>query len=156
MANIRKRTLPSGKTRWEVAYIDGGGERRAKLFPRKSDADAWLVEARHDIKRGLHTASSVSPTVKEAAALWINACNDRGLESMTVKGYEEHVDLHIVPFIGARKLAELTTPGIKGFASDLRAAGRSGPMIGRVIRSLGAIFKEAANAVYPTPRPPLE
>ena len=143
MANIRKRNLPSGKTRWEVAYIDGGGVRRAKLFSRKTDADAWLVDTRHDLKRGVHTASSVSPTVKEAAALWIKACNDRGLESMTVKSYEQHADLHIVPFIGAKKLAELTTPAIKGFASDLRAAGRSGPMIDRVIRSLGAIFKEA-------------
>lgn len=143
MANIHKRTLPSGKTRWEVAYIDGGGVRRAKLFPRKSDADAWLVDARHDLSRGLHTAGSVSPTVKEAAILWIKRCNEKGLEAMTVKAYEEHVDLHIVPFIGAKKLSDLTVPAVNAFADHLRDSGRSAEMIRRVTRSLGAIFKEA-------------
>jgi hypothetical protein len=44
---------------------------------------------------------------------------------MTVKGYEEHVDLHIVPFIGAKKLAELTVPAVNAFADQLRDAGRS-------------------------------
>ncbi|MBP1297400.1 tyrosine-type recombinase/integrase [Bradyrhizobium elkanii] len=143
MANIRKRTLPSGKTRWEVAYVDGGGVRRAKLFPRKSDADAWLVDARHDLARGLHTAGRVSPTIKEAAALWIKRCQEKGLEPMTVKGYEEHVDLHIVPFIGAKKLSDLTVPAVHAFADQLRDAGRSSEMVKRVIRSLGGIFKEA-------------
>jgi integrase len=143
MANIRKRTLPSGKTRWEVAYIDGGGERRAKLFPRKSDADAWLVDARHDLKRGLHTASSVSPTVKEAAALWIKRCNEKGLEATTIRQYEEHTNLHIVPFIGAKRLADITMPGVSDLADHLREAGRSPEMVRRVVQSLGAIFREA-------------
>lgn len=143
MANVRKRALPSGVIRWEVAYVDGGGQRRAKLFATKGAAQAWLVDAQHDLKRGLHTAGSVSPTVKDAAAIWIKRCNDKQLEPMTVKGYEEHVDLHIVPFIGAKKLAELTVPAVNAFADQLRDAGRSGEMIRRVIRSLGAIFKEA-------------
>src|ERR1700726_3847611 len=128
MANIRKRTLPSGLIRWEVAYVDGGGERRAKLFPNKTDAKAWLVDAQHDLKRGLHTAGSISPTVSEAAKLWIKRCNDKHLEPMTVKGYEEHVELHIEPFIGAKKLVDLTVPAINAFADQLRDTGRSGEM----------------------------
>ncbi|MBA2400590.1 MAG: site-specific integrase [Bradyrhizobium sp.] len=143
MANIRKRSLPSGLVRWECAYIDGGGERRAKLFATKADAKTWLVDAQHDLKRGLHTASSVSPTVKEAAALWIKRCNDKRLEQSTICSYEEHVDLHIVPFIGAKKLVDLTVPAVNAFADELREAGRSAAMMKRVIRSLGAIFKEA-------------
>jgi|SRR6266478_5108135 len=88
MANIRKRTLPSGMIRWEVAYVDGGGERRAKLFATKADAKSWLLDAQHDLKRGLHTAGSVSPTVKDAAAIWIKRCNDKKLEPMTVNDPE--------------------------------------------------------------------
>jgi integrase len=143
MANIRKRTLPSGLTRWEVAYVDGGGARRAKLFATKGAASAWLVEAQHDISRGLHTATSVSPTVKDAAALWLKRCEDKGLERMTVKGYEEHVELHINPFIGARKLSDMTVPAMHAFADQLRDAGRSPEMVRRVVRSVGGIFKEA-------------
>jgi integrase len=62
---------------------------------------------------------------------------------MTIKGYEEHVDLHIVPFIGATKLVDLTVPAVNAFADKLGNAGRSAEMIKKVIRSLGAIFREA-------------
>ena len=142
MATVRKRTLPSGLIRWQAGYVDGAGERRFKMFNRKADAEAWLVEIRHDVKHGLHTPGSVSPTMKEAAALWIKRCNEKGLEPMTVKGYEEHVNLHIVPFIGAKKASEMTVPAINAFADQLREAGRSAEMIKRVVRSVGSIFKE--------------
>ncbi|UWU73053.1 site-specific integrase [Bradyrhizobium huanghuaihaiense] len=143
MATVRKRRLPSGLIRWQAGYVDGAGERRFRMFARKADAEAWLVETRHDVSRGIHTPGSLSPTVKEAAALWIKRCGEKRLEPMTVKGYEEHVDLHILPFIGAKKLSEITVPAVNGFADQLREAGRSAEMIKRVVRSLGAIFKEA-------------
>ncbi|MEY9885276.1 site-specific integrase [Bradyrhizobium sp. CCBAU 43298] len=143
MATVRKRILPSGLVVWRASYTDGAGKRRTKQFPRKNDGEAWLVEVRHDIARGTHTPGSISPTVKDAAALWIKRCNEKGLEPMTVKGYEEHVDLHIVPFIGAKKLSDITVPAVNAFADQLRDAGRSAAMITRVVRSLGGIFKEA-------------
>jgi integrase len=143
MATVRKRKLPSGLIRWQASYVDGSGKRRAKLFDRKFDGEAWLVETRHDVARGVHTPSSLSPTVKDAAALWIKRCNEKGLERSTICAYEEHVDLHIVPFIGAKKLAELTVPAVNAFADELREADRSAAMMKRVVGSLGAIFKEA-------------
>ena|ERR1700694_2649416 len=102
MATVRKRTLPSGLVRWQASYVDGAGHRRAKLFNRKSDGEAWLVETRHDVARGAHTPGILSPTVKDAGALWIKRCNEKGLEATTIKGYEEHCELHIYPFIGAK------------------------------------------------------
>jgi integrase len=143
MATVRKRRLPSGLIRWQASYTDGAGKRRAKLFDRKSDGDAWLVETSHDLKRGLHTPAGASPTVKEAGALWIKRCNEKALEHSTVRGYEEHTDLHIYPFIGAKKLAELNAPAVNAFADLLRDEGRSPNMGRRVVGSLGAIFREA-------------
>jgi integrase len=143
MANVRKRKLPSGLIRWQASYVDGAGKRRAKLFERKSDGEAWLVETSHDLARGLHTPNSSSPTVKEAGALWIRRCNEKELEPATIKGYEEHLDLHMVPFIGAKKLSELTAPAINAFADRLREEGRSAEMVRRAVRSLGSIFREA-------------
>jgi integrase len=143
MATVRKRKLPSGLIRWQASYVDGAGKRRAKLFSRKSDGDAWLIDTEHDVKRGLHTPGSVSPTVKVAAALWIKRCNEKGLEASTIRGYEEHVDLHIVPFIGSKKLSDLTMPAVGEFADRLREGGRSPEMVRRGVQSLGAIFREA-------------
>lgn len=143
MATVRKRTLPSGLVCWRASYTDGAGKRRTKQFPRKSAGEAWLVEVRHDVARGVHTPGSLSPTVKEAAALWVKRCNEKRLEPTTIKGYEEHVDLHILPFIGAKKLIDLSVPAVNAFADQLRDAGRAPAMVKKVIRSLGAIFKEA-------------
>jgi integrase len=143
MASVRKRRLPSGLIRWQASYVDGGGKRRAKLFPRKSEAEGWLTETSHDLRRGLHTPAGVSPTVKEAGALWIKRCNEKGLELSTIRSYEEHIDLHIYPLIGAKKLSELTSPAVSAFADRLREHGRSAEMVRRVVRSLGAIFREA-------------
>jgi integrase len=143
MATVRKRKLPSGLVRWRASYTDGAGVRRTKQFARKSDGEAWLVEICHDIARGFHTPGSISPTVRDAGALWIKRCNEKQLETMTIKGYEEHCELHLYPFIGAKKLSDLTVPAVNAFADQLREAGRSAEMIKRVVRSLGAIFKEA-------------
>ena len=143
MATVLKLKLKSGLIRWRADYVDGGGTRRFKQFVRKMDAEAWLVETSHDVVRGLHTPASVSPTVKEAGELWLKRCHDKALERMTTKSYEEHCKLHIYPFIGSKKLAELTVPAVNAFADQLRVAGRSAEMIRRVVRSLGAIFREA-------------
>jgi integrase len=143
MATVRKRKLPSGLIRWRASYTDAAGIRRTKQFARKSDGEAWLVEICHDVARGLHTPGSISPTVRDAGALWIKRCNEKQLEPMTIKGYEEHCELHLYPFIGAKKLSDLTVPAVNAFADQLREAGRSAEMIKRVVRSLGAIFKEA-------------
>jgi integrase len=143
VATVRKRKLPSGLIRWQASYVDGAGERRAKLFERKSDAEAWLVDTRHDVARGLHTPISLSPTVAQAVALWLKRCNENGLERTTIRSYEEHAELHIKPFIGARKLVEVTAPAANAFADLLRENGRSKEMVRRVVRSLGAIFREA-------------
>lgn len=143
MATVRKRTLPSGLVRWQAGYVDGSGQRRFKMFARKGDAEAWLTNTKHDVARGAHTPSSMSPTVKEAAANWIKRCNDKKLEPTTIDAYEQHVDLHIEPRIGAKKLSDLTVPAVNAFADELRDSGMSAAMITKVIRSLGSIFKEA-------------
>jgi integrase len=143
MAKVRKRTLPSGLVRWQASYVDGAGKRRAKMFARKSDGEAWLVETSHDLKRGLHTAGTVSPTVKVAGALWIKRCNEKCLEQSTIRSYEEHCDIHIYPYLGVKKLSDLNAPSVNAFADRLREEGRSPEMVRRVVRSLGAIFREA-------------
>src|SRR5258708_28928492 len=133
MAKVSKRELPSGLTRWQGSYVDGAGKRRFKMFERKSDAAAWLLKVGHDLSQGLHTPAASSPTVAQAGALWLKRGRDKNLEEMTLKYYEEHVNLHINPFIGAKKLSDLTAPVVSAFADRLREEGRSGEMIRRAI-----------------------
>lgn len=143
MAKVRKRTLPSGKTVWLADYSDISGKRRFKQFDKKSVADDWLTKVKRDVQLGTHVADSASLTVKEAATLWLGRCADAGLERSTRDAYKQHVDLHIVPFLGAKKLSQIGTPVVHAFADELVKEGRSAAMVKRVIRSLGAIFVEA-------------
>jgi len=143
MAKVRKRTLPSGKTVWLADYTDVSGQRRFKQFDKRSIADDWLTKVKRDVQLGTHVADSASLTVKEAATLWLARCADAGLERSTRDAYKQHVDLHIVPFLGAKKLSQIGTPAVHAFADELVKEGRSPAMVKRIIRSLGAIFVEA-------------
>lgn len=147
MASVRKRTLPpakdgSVKTVWLVDYRDGAGNRRAKQFPRRKDADAWLTQAAWEVSRGVHTADSQSVTVKEAADLWIKAAEANDRERGTIDQYRQLRDLHIVPLIGAEKLSRLSQPKIEKFRDDLLAT-RSRVMAGKAVRALSRILGEA-------------
>jgi integrase len=57
--------------------------------------------------------------------------------------YQQHLDLHIVPFIGGTKLSDLSVPSIRKFQDGLRKQGRSPGMVKRVTVSLGSILSDA-------------
>jgi len=143
MATVRKRALPSGKSVWLASYTDGGGTRRFKQFPTRREADAFLVQTRTQVAQGVHTPDSVSPTVAEAAELWLKRCERDRLERTTVLQYRGHVTHHISPRLGAVKLSRLTVPLINEFADQLLTAGRSRVLVSRVLVSLSSIVTEA-------------
>jgi integrase len=146
MASIRKRMWKSGgedKTAWIADYFDQAGKRHIKTFVRKKDAEAWLVTARGEVARGVHTPENASITVLEAGEAWISQAETDGLERSTVMQYRQHLDYHIRPLIGGVKLAELTPPMVRSFRNDLIRTERSPAMAKKVVSSLGAILANA-------------
>jgi integrase len=147
MASIRRRawTTARGERReaWQVDFTDQNGERHQPQFSRKRDADAWLVKARGQVQIGTFTADSTSITVSEAAALWLERCEQDGLETATMTAYGSHVRYHIEPLIGGERLSRLSTPRVEQFRDQLLAGGRSRPLAKKVLGSLKAILKEA-------------
>ena len=146
---IRKRTWQSGgeaKTAWVVDYSDQHGTRRLKTFRTKRAATDWATAAGYEVKQGVHTAASVSITVKKAGELWIANGKADGLERATTRQYQQHIDLHIVPWGGDKKLSDLTAPMIKDFETWLRDNGRSPAMVRKVVGSLGALLADAQEA----------
>ena len=141
----RKWITRTGEAReaWIVDYTDQQGERHIETFERKKDADARHAEVRVDVKAGVHVAPSKSVTVKEAGVSWIVAAEAHGLERATVKQYREHVDQHIVPFIGALKLSEISAAVVRKFEDRLRGQGRSPAMVRKIVGSLGSLLADA-------------
>jgi integrase len=94
------------------------------------------------ISEGVHVADSASITVKDAAENWITSCRSR-LQDVTLDQYRQHVNLHIVPFIGREKLSKVTVPFVRAFEDKLREEGRSPAMVRAVRVSLGALLSDA-------------
>ena len=141
--SVRKRLLGDGEVRWLVDYKDGGGDRRAKQFTTKREAEAFHVKARGEVTAGIHTPDAASITVAQAADRWLARCEREGLEPASVLDYRAHLKLHIIPFIGSTKLSRLTVPILNAFRDQLLNSGRSQDMVRRVLKSLAALVGKA-------------
>jgi hypothetical protein len=145
MASIRKR-LPqtaNGKERWLADYVDQSGKRRNKSFATKKAATAWLDIAKIEVANGVHTPASADITIREAGELWLRQGEADGLEASTLRQYRQHLNLHILPFIGRIKLAELSPGHLQELRDRLLFEGRSRDMTRRVTVSLGALLATA-------------
>ncbi len=144
--SVRKRAwiTRQGEPReaWVVDYVDQHGKRHLKTFKRKKEAEAHANRVGVDVRAGVHSPEWSSITVAEAAADWLKSVELRGRERGTLENYNQHVDLHIVPRLGSRKVAKLTTPGVNAFRDQLlEEIGR--PLARKVLVSFKSILKDA-------------
>jgi integrase len=144
---VRKRSwfTDTGQHReaWVVDYVDQTGDRHIQTFARKKEADDFHASVNVEVRLGIHTSRSKSPTVAEAAELYLLSCRQEELERTTLDTYRQHIDLHILPLLGSVRLAELTTPFVRDFIDRLRRADRSAAMVKKVLVRLGSILADA-------------
>ena len=145
--SIRKRVWKTGKgdvrTAWVLDYFDQNRKRRLRTFDRKQDAEKFEATTRIEIGKGIHIADRDSITVQQAGEMWLDECRAENLETLTIQQYEQHLRLHIVPFIGSEKLSHLNVPFVSSFRTKLRDEGRSPAMVRGVMGSLGALISVA-------------
>ena len=150
--SVRKRvwTTRSGETKeaWIVDYTDQQGDRHIQTFDRRREADDYAAKVHQDVRAGIHTAPSKSLTVAEAAEAWIKQVEANGMkghgpaERTTIRQYRQHINLHIAPRLGRKKLAELGPKTIEQFRDDLLAT-VSRPLARKVLTSLKSMLKVA-------------
>lgn len=128
---------------WQADYVDASGKRRRKDFKLKKEAEAFLARAQVEVMEGVHVADRDTVTVEKAGELWLKAGAAAGLERSTLAQRKQHLELHILPFIGGVKLNKISVPSIRAFEDQLRDAGRSPDMVRRVTVSLGSILADA-------------
>jgi len=161
--SVRKRTWTnqdgSKGQAWIAEYTDHERKRRLRTFETKQAADSFHVGVTGELRAGTHVPDSQSITVAEAGRLWLKRCEADGLEQSTVDYYQQHLDRHIIPVIGAVKLSRLTMPMLTSFQDKLRELGRSPIMVRKVRISLGALLADAQrrglvgqNVVHALPR----
>jgi integrase len=143
--SVRKRTWTTTTGEQKEAFVadftDQHGVRHLKTFDRKKDADSYHASVKVNVRAGVHTSSKM--TVAQGGEQWIASGEANGLEAATLESYRQHLKDHIVPFIGAVRLSELTVPLVRTFRDKLHKANRSPAMIKRVIGDLGSILADA-------------
>jgi integrase len=145
--SVRKRTWKTakGETReaWVVAYSDGNGQPHIETFARKKDADERHAVIKVDVGKGVHTPLNRSITVAQAANDWLTYVELEGRERATIANYRKMVDQHLVPRIGAERLAKLTTPRINAFRDELLRTCCSRALAKKVLICLKAVIKDS-------------
>jgi integrase len=141
------------KSAWVVDYFDAKGKRRLKTFRSKREADDWRSKTRIELKHGTHVADRDSVTVAEAGRLWLATCEANELERGTLQLYRQHLDLHIAPLFGAKKLNELTVPALRAFHDQLRSNGRSLALTKKIMTYLGGLLADAQERGLTTRNP---
>lgn len=143
---VRERTwVWNGEQRrsWVADYVDQHGKRHIKTFKLKKEALAFDAQTHVEVSGRIHVADADTITVAAAGKHWISACEDEGLERSTVAQYQQHLRLHIEPFIGTKRLTEISVPAVRAFLDTLKAKGRSPAMIRAVRVSLGSLLSDA-------------
>jgi integrase len=144
--SVRKRTWRnrdgSKGQAWIAEYTDHEGKRRLRTFETKQEAAAYHASVAGELRSGIHVPDSQSVTVAEAGKLWLQGCEADRLERSTIDAYRQHLERHIVPFIGAVKLSRLTMPMVRAFEDKL-ALDRSPAMVRKARISLGALLTDA-------------
>ena len=147
MAQIRKiekRTLPSGLVSYRAPYTDANGIRRSRNFATAKEAKAFLQTTGPSWPPAPTPRPRSRRPSPKPPRCGSPAASAKGWRPRRWPHYGQHVDLHIVPFVGETKLFQLTTAAaINSFVDRIHAEGRSPEMIKKVMISLGGILREA-------------
>jgi integrase len=147
-------------------------KRIIRSFPTITAARQWRQDAYAALRAGTLSADR-GPTIAEAAETWLEAAragivrNRAGApyKPSTLRSYEQHLRLRILPALGRERLGEVTLPRLQRYVDRLGAEGLGAQTIGLSVAPLRAIYKRAnqlgevqtnptRGLSLPAPRPP--
>lgn len=124
MASIDRRPGGKYRARWREY---AGGPQKTRLFPRKVDAEAFLVGLRHSILSGTYTPPEAGlMTLAAYAEEWQRR---RSWAPSTHERIARELRLYILPALGSRPLSSLRRPHIEEWAKALPLAPSSARMV---------------------------
>jgi len=145
MAHIRRHPVDNSK--WQVRYIDPAGRERSKIFPRKVDAEKYLIHVEAQKQRAEWINPELSSTLFEDwAEGWL--ANRTHLKLKTFSGYESLLKVHILPRFGSSRLDRIDSLSIEEWVADLKASGLSASRIRQAHNVLSQMLKTAVRARY--------
>ncbi len=146
---ISLRSTRTGSVRYEARVSlthPGTGERRqvGKTFGKRADAQRWLTAQLASVNEGTFTEDH-RLTVEGWPTRWL-AAKDRELRPTTRRSYRSLAERHIIPRLGARRLAELKPSHLSDAYAAILAENK-GPGRARVgpatVQRINAVLRSA-------------
>lgn len=137
------RKLPSG--RYQARWQTPDGDHHSTTFAHKADATAWLAAQQTDQGRGValdHRRARV--TVDEWAATWL--ATTVHLKPKTRVGYDSILRTHVLPSLGATKVAAIDRPRVDAFIAGMVASGAAPGTVRATRKVLRLVLETAVNA----------
>ena len=79
----------------------------------------------------------------QAGKLWLATNEEDGLEVYSIKRNRQHLNSHIIPRIGAKRLNQLNVPEVRAFITRLHSEGVSKALARMIVTSLGSVIADA-------------
>ena len=156
--NIQARPLKDGRPAWRLEFragkdpATGKPRREVETFRgTKREAERYWVKRQAEINaQGAGYVRPVNETLADYLRRWLQDYVEPNLKATTFGSYRTHVELHIIPALGAVPLADLTPAQVAAWQADmLRKAGRRGKTLSpkRVLNAYRALHTALEEAV---------
>ena len=126
------------------------GKKLRKSFATLAEARSWRAQAKGALDYGQLRAPT-GKTIREAAEAWLEGArrgevrnrSGAAYKPSTLRGYEQALELRVLPEIGAAKLSALTTGDLQSLVDRWQAEGQPASTIRNTIKPLQAIYRRA-------------
>jgi len=145
--SIERRRRSDGRTVYVVRWYESGrgSAKRKRTFDRRRDAELYEASIRRARQLG-QLASEVigsNATLEEFLVEWWDTYAATHLRPSTLATYTTLLDKWIVPYLGRKRLREITRETIDNYAAQLRVDGAGAPTVNRTLGVLQGVFHRA-------------
>src|SRR3954466_235564 len=145
--SIERRRRNDGRTVYVVRWYESGrgSTKRKRTFDRRRDAELFEASLRRARQLG-QLASEVigsNATLEEVLVEWWDTYAVTPLRPSTLATYTTLLDKWIVPYLGRKRLREITRQTIDNYCAQLRVDGAGAPTVNRTLGVLQGVFHRA-------------
>jgi integrase len=142
VTNERQRTDYAGKRPWRARYRTPDGTSRNKSFPRKSDAERFLVSIENAKLTGGFVAPEGGRTLfADRYEVWF--ANTVNLRASTRARDESYARSLILPTFARRRLGTIDHDTVQQWVADLTARGYAPSTVVKAHQILGKVLRSA-------------
>jgi integrase len=145
--SIERRRRSDGRTVYVVRWYESGrgSTKRKRTFDRRRDAELFEASLRRARQLG-QLASEVigsNATLEEFLIEWWDTYAITHLRPNTLASYTTLLDKWIVPYLGRKRLREITRETVDNYCARLRVDGAGAPTVNRALGVLQGVFHRA-------------